>query len=158
MVSLGDLPFTIEPELDSLGNKLHSQGLISTNANNYVQQIFTLALTYLNVNVPTVALHNSFASKLITIEGQIKSDNTISANEKTTLLASCSIGRYSAAYWGNYINNPVESKINPPKLRLAPWLKILLGDIGGGIIGITMGPVGILTGAIGTSIVTAATL
>jgi len=158
MVSLGNLPFTIEPELDSLGNKLYSQGLISSKANNYIQQIYSLALTYLNVDVPTVALYNSFANNLITIEGQIKSDVIISVNERNVLLSSCSVGRYSAAYWGNYINNPVQSLIQPPKFRLSFWMKVLIGDIGGGIIGITGGPVGILTGAIGTSIVVAVSL
>ena len=87
MVSRGDLPFTNEPRLDSLGNILNSQGLLSAKANSYVQQIYSLALSDLNVDVPTVALYNSFANSLITIEGQIKNDNTISTNEKNGLLA-----------------------------------------------------------------------
>lgn len=54
---------------------------------------------------------------------------------------------------------PIEQiKVVPLKFALANWLRVVIGDVGGAVIGITMGPVGIVTGAIGTSIVVVASL
>jgi hypothetical protein len=159
-VALGDLPFSKVPELDSLGNILVSQGQISSTANSYVQQIYSTAKTYLSFDTPTVIHYNSFANSMISLESQIQNNSSLSANEKNGLLSACSVARYSAAYWGNYINNPAPaaSQISPLRLSLPKWLKIVIGDIGGAVIGIATGPVGIVTGAIGTSIVTAVTI
>jgi hypothetical protein len=76
--SNGLLPFTKIPELDSLGNIMYSKGLISSTANSYIQQIYTIASDYLST---TVSLANyssdsssyaSFASQLVTLESKIK--------------------------------------------------------------------------------------
>ncbi|MEO8853226.1 MAG: hypothetical protein ABI359_05580 [Ginsengibacter sp.] len=110
-VRLGYFPFTNVPELDSAGNRMYSQGKISATANNYVQQIYTLAVNNLNQNVDSVpystisSSYTTFSNGLISLESSIKNNANLTSTEKIGLLSSCSIGRYSASYWANYIIN-----------------------------------------------------
>ena len=72
----------------------------------------------------------------------------------------CSVGRYNTAFWTNYMLNSTNSENNlhviPLKLGLPNWVKVVLRDVGGAIC-IPGGPVGIICGAIGGSIVGYAT-
>ena len=160
-VQSGYFPFSHIQELDSLGNTMYANGLISSYANSYVQQIYNYGYQYLNTDTITAAEYNSFANSLITLEASIKNDARISSWEKEVLLSGCSIGRYSGAYWGNFINNQsVSEQIMQPFLfkHLKAWLKITLADVGGGIVGISGGLVGVIGGAIGGSLVEAVSI
>ena len=81
----GYLPFSQLPELDSLGNMLYSQGLLSYYGNNYVQQIYGYAVQYLNTDTITTANYNSFANNLVSLEATIQNDSRISSWEKEVL-------------------------------------------------------------------------
>ena len=162
-VQNGYLPFSNLQELDSLGNTLYANGLLSFYGNSYVQQIYNYSYEYLNTDSISVSQYNSFANSLISLEGNITNDSRISSWEKEVLLSACSIGRYSGAYWGNYINNLgsiSQSSINPLHLSfLKKLLHFVEEDIGGGIAAIGSGarkfwPIFFVS--IGTSITSAA--
>ncbi len=140
-VQNGYLPFSHLQELDSLGNTLNANGVLSTYGNSYVQQIYNYAYQYLNTDTITTAKYNSFANNLITIEATIKNDSRISSWEKEVILASCSNGRYSAAYWGNYINGQSTSgpnSVNPLFLKkLRNWMRFVIADIGGALVAVS---------------------
>ena len=161
-VQTGYFPFSHLQELDSLGNTLYANGLLSSYGNGYVQQIYNYANQYLNTDTITVTKYNSFANSLVALEATIKNDGRISSWEKQVVLSGCSIGRYSASYWGNYFNG--NGGGTPPAVRplllqkLKRWLKVVISDMAGGIVGISGGPVGIVGGAIGGSILADATL
>jgi len=161
-VENGYLPFSHLQDLDSLGNTLNSNGLLSSYGNTYVQQISDYCYQYLNTDTITIAKYNSFANNLISLETSIKNDSRISSWEKEVLLSGCSIGRYSAAYWGNYFNGPiimVQNSTNPLFLKkIKKWVKVVLKDVGGGIVALSGGKhfwaiVGI---SVGTSVAAAA--
>lgn len=160
-VQAGYFPYSKLPELDSLGNLLYSNGILSSYGNSYVQQMYSYALQYLNTNTINTTNYNLFANAFVTLESTINNDARISSWEKQVLLSACSVGRYSGSYWGNYLNQGSTSSSIAQlslKLKLPKWLKVVISDIGGGIIGISGGTVGIITGAIGTSIVTAVSI
>lgn len=160
-VQNGYFPFSKVQTLDSLGNTMYANGLISSYGNSYVQQIYNYAYQYLNTDTITITKYNAFANKLITLEDTIKNDTRISSWEKEVLLAGCSVGRYSGAYWGNYINgNAGTYGVLQPLIlqKLKRWMKIVLSDVAGGLIGISGGWVGIIGGAIGGSIIADLTL
>ncbi|HSZ32827.1 MAG TPA: hypothetical protein VK772_05930 [Puia sp.] len=159
-VLAGYFPFSHVAELDSLGNKMQTNGLISTYANSYVQQIFTYSSNYFNSNTITNAMYSSYASSLISLESTIKNDSRISSWEKQVLLSISAVGRYSASYWGNYFNSGSNNDLIRPllKIKLSNLWKVVISDIAGGLIGLSGGAVGIIGGAVGTSIVTAITL
>ncbi|MGH2643647.1 MAG: hypothetical protein ACRDE2_06855, partial [Chitinophagaceae bacterium] len=98
------------PRMDSLGNDLYGEGQISSEANGYIQQIYSTASEWLNVDSLTQDEYTNFAFSLISIEDNISDDNNLSSNEKNVLLSVGSIARYSAEYWGNYINEQSSSQ------------------------------------------------
>lgn len=161
-VRLGYFPFSKIPELDSLGNLMYSQGKISSTANNYVQQIFNLASQYLEINVDSVdfsldsANYISFSNSLISLESSINNNSNLTSAEKTGLLSGCSIGRYSALYWANYLlsgngEGSGGSESLASKLTWKFW-KIVICDIAGGFAGSPGGLVGIISGSIAASV------
>lgn len=127
------------PRLDSLGNDLYAEGKISMEANNYVQQIYSIANQYLNIDTLTEPEYENFANNLITIENQISQDNELTESEDISLLTTCSIARYSAEYWGNYINGQssasVRSNNSQPQLKLL-WkvLSFVVSDAEAGLV------------------------
>lgn len=153
-VQLGYFPFSKIQELDSLGNKLTSNRLLSSYGNTYVQQMFGALTQYLNTDSITSANYNLFANKLISIETSIKNDTRISSYEKQVLLSGASVGRYSAAYWGNQFQGGSSAVVVSPMLfqKWKRWLRVVMSDIGGAIVGISGGPWGIIGGCIGGSI------
>jgi len=156
-VQNGYFPFSHLQRLDSLGNTLHANGLLSSYGNSYVQQIYNYANQYLNTDTITAAKYNSFANSLVSLEATIKNDTRISAWEKEVILAGCSVGRYSGSYWGNYFS--AGGGAQPLFLRrLSNWLRCVISDIGGAIVGIGGSWLDYIGGAIGTSVATAATL
>ncbi|HUZ60795.1 MAG TPA: hypothetical protein VMU83_18635 [Hanamia sp.] len=165
-VRLGYLPFTNIPELDSLGNLMYSQGKLSATANSYVQQIYTLALNDLNQNVDSAdyssvsSSYKAFADSLISLESSISNNINLSSAEKTGLLSSCSVGRYSASYWANYIikrGNGVgsmslyNSELTATKHSFWYWLRAAVCDVCGAVLGSPLGIAGIICGAVGGS-------
>ena len=166
-VRLGYFPFTNVPELDSAGNRMYSQGKISATANNYVQQIYTLAVNNLNQNVDSVpystisSSYTTFSNGLISLESSIENNANLTSTEKIGLLSSCSIGRYSASYWANYIINEGSGGgsgssvylVAKPKHGFWYWFRAVVCDVCGGIVGsLTPAPVlGTIAGAIGGS-------
>jgi hypothetical protein len=164
----GLLPFSQIEELDSLGYVMVGMGLIDSQANYYVQQIYNFTTTYLGGNTVSTAQYNSYANSLISLESQIQSDGIISSNEKVTLLSISSIGRYSSAYWINFMNSQssgqsaMSARVTSFSINLKKWFhnlsffwKVTLSDVGGGLVGIIGGPLGIIGGAVGTSLVSA---
>lgn len=141
---------------------MYSQGKISSTANNYVQQIFYIASQYLEINVDSAdfsldsANYISFANNLISLESSINNNSNLTSAEKTGLLSACSIGRYSASYWANYLLNGndgggVASQSLAFKLTWKFW-KIVICDIAGGVAGSPGGLVGIISGGIAASV------
>ena len=162
-VQMEYLPFSHLQELDSLGNTLYANGSLSSYGNSYVQQIYNYSYQYLNTDTITTYKYNSFANNLISLETTIKNDSRISSWEKDVLLSGCSIGRYSGAYWGNYINEPgpmVQNSIHPLFLkRLKNWLRFVIADVGGAIVAVSSGTHSfwaIFGISVGTSVSTAA--
>ncbi|MGH2642876.1 MAG: hypothetical protein ACRDE2_02915 [Chitinophagaceae bacterium] len=121
-----NVPPATFPLLDSLGNDLYNMGQISNQENNYIQQISSTASQWLNVDTLTQEEYTNFAFNLISIESQIKNDTSLVSNEKSTLLIACSIARYSAEYWGNYIN---EHSSSSPSNSVQPQLWKLLAKV-----------------------------
>lgn len=113
-VQNGYFPFSRIQRLDSLGNTLYADGLLSSYGNSYVQQIYNYAYQYLNTDTITIAKYYSFATNLISLEATIKNDTRISSWEKEVLLSGCSTGRYSGSYWGNYFNGGGRSAAAQP--------------------------------------------
>ena len=107
-VQQGYFPFSKLPRLDSLGNLMYANKLISSYANTYIQQIYSYANQYLNTDTINNTKYTSFCNSLISLESTIKNDTRISSSEKQALLSSCSTGRYSASYWGNYYSGGVQ--------------------------------------------------
>ena len=162
-VSLGYFPFSVIPELDSLGNSLNSKNYLSSYANTYVQSIFSKLTLYLNSDTGSVTKYNSFATSLISIESSISSDSHLTSYEKQVLLSSSAIGRYSASFWGNILSGSGGGGSNAiirPLIfqKWARWLRVAMCDIGGGLIGISGGAVGIIFGAVGSSIIADASI
>jgi len=97
---------------------------------------------------------------LVSLEVTIQNDSRISSWEKEVLLSSCSIGRYSGAYWGNYINGQGNYSMHPLFLKkLRNWMRFVIADIGGGITAIASKVHsfwGIFGMSVGTSIAAAA--
>jgi hypothetical protein len=164
-VQKGYLPFSELEELDSLGNILYSQGLLSSYGNNYVQQIYGYANQYLNTDTITTAKYNSFANNLVSLETTIQNDSRIPSWEKQVLLSSCSIGRYSGAYWGNYILSQSSGGVSSMSTfslwtKMKNWMRFVIADVGGGITAVSSGihSFWMIFGiSVGTSVVTAAT-
>lgn len=135
-----DVPPAQFPRMDSLGNDLYAEGKISSEVNDYIQQIYSLANQWLNVDSLTQDTYNNFAFDEISIEGQITDDNNLSSAERTVLLSLGSVLRYSAEYWGNYINEQSSSpslsvnghSVHPQFLKfLARVLPYALADADG---------------------------
>lgn len=158
----GLFPYSHIQELDSLGNTLQLKGKLSSYGNTYVQQIYSNLLNNLNTDSMNASNYNAFANSMLSTETSIKNDSRLSAYEKQVLLSAASIGRYSASYWANYLNNAALSQalaVHPFLLqKLKRWIRVVMCDIGGGVIGIVAGPVGIVTGAVGSSIIADASL
>lgn len=219
-VTAGYLPFDNILRLDSLGNALASNSVITSTANFYVQRIYTIGSVFLSLDYGDATSYSNFSTAMISLEDSINNDGSLSSSEKNGLLSACSVGRFSAAYWGDVLLSspltrthdfgtnetsivayqPMPSKVsrtyesfterndlfennlensiliqapvldflqtsqnynlNYPlfKIKLPKWLRIVISDVGGAIIGITGGAAGIITGAVGTSIATFATL
>ncbi|MGH2644562.1 MAG: hypothetical protein ACRDE2_11480 [Chitinophagaceae bacterium] len=127
-----NFPASLLPEMDTVGNELYARGLISNKANYYLQRIDSIGILWLNVDNPSSLLYNSFANSLISLEAQVMNDNILTSDERELLLSSCSIARYSAAYWGNYINNQISPMLNQPlflkDLFKKKWFRIVVAD------------------------------
>ena len=160
-VTQGYFPYSSLQELDSLGNTLQTKGKLSSYANTYVQQIYSYLLSDLNTDSIKIANYTAFGNSMISIEASIKSDSRLSVYEKQVLESSASIGRYSASYWGNYFNSGgTMVAVDRPFFlqKLKRWIRVVACDIGGGLIGVIAGPIGIITGAVGSSIIADASI
>lgn len=163
--SMPDTIFTNNP--DSLIVKLYSDGKITGSCKNYLTDIFNIIDNTIGNSTPSSTLYNSVAAQLITLENTIQSDNSLSSNEQSGLLAVCAIARYSGGYWGDYYFTENEGGASPsnsvnPDLFLhihihihITWRKFWNADISGGISGffgtlITGG--GLIVGTLGGAV------
>ncbi len=136
--SLGTFGYT---DVDSLAYKMYAIGEISSTAENYMIDLSSLLNNVIGDNDPTDSIYEVFANDAITYENSILSNNSLSTDEKTMLLSAFSVGRYSAAYWGNYILNnggilPSSSNQEQTLSFLKKfWKKIVGGDAAGAVSG-----------------------
>jgi len=129
--------------VDSLANKMYEIGEISNTAKNYMLDLSSLLNNIISENDPNDSIYIMFADDAIGYEGTINTDNSLSLNEKTMLLSGFSIARYSAAYWGNYIqNNSSDGQTSSNLTQTQPllslgkfWKKVIGADAGGAITG-----------------------
>ena len=140
-VSNGTFGYTA---VDSLANKMYGIGEISNTAKNYMLDLSSLLNNIISENDPNDSIYIVFADDAIGYEGTINADNSLSLNEKTMLLSAFSVARYSAAYWGNYIqNNSSDGQTSSNLTQAQPlvsflkkfWEKIAAADAGGAITG-----------------------
>ncbi|MEO5908548.1 MAG: hypothetical protein ABI148_07635 [Ginsengibacter sp.] len=138
-VSLGTFGYT---NVDSLANKMYAISEISSAAKNYMLDLSSLLENVIGENDPTDSIYITFADDATSYEGTIAIDNSLPANEKTMLLSAFSVARYSAAYWGNYIQNNssvglMSSNLTEVELlKLSKfWKKVIGADAAGAITG-----------------------
>lgn len=91
--------------VDSLAYKMYAKGEISSTAENYMLDLASLLNNVIGDNDPIDSIYDVFANDAINYENGISADNSLSSNEKIMLLSAYSVARYSAAWWGNYLNN-----------------------------------------------------
>lgn len=138
-VSLGDFGYT---DVDSLASKMYSDGDISVTAKTYLINLSNLLENVIGGTNPTNSTYVAFANNAITYENEIATNNSLSVDEKNMLFSVFSVARYSAAYWGNYINNNngggEESSYFQPNFKIhlkGIWKKIIGADAAGAITG-----------------------
>lgn len=161
--SLPNTNFTNSPS--SLITELYSKGLISANAKNYLNNIFSIIDNTIGNNTPSSILYNSVASQLINLENQISNDNTLSTQQKSGLFSACSVARFSGGYWGEYYlsenSGGSSSEVHPMFLGIhlnlnwkSIWHADVVGAIGGFFSGLFTGGIicNTIGGAIGSSI------
>jgi hypothetical protein len=155
-----DSGYTSNPSL--LISKLFADGRIGSTAQTYFSTLISYLNNIIGNNSPSSSVYSSFASNLISLESQINSNPNLSSNERTVLLSSCAVARYSAGYWGEYMlsgNGINSSGGGGDRFSLfgihINWRKVVGADIVGGIGGFfatlcTGG--GIIAGTIGGAI------
>jgi hypothetical protein len=125
------------------------------NLSSFVKTFSLILIAHTLTNCSKTSTKESIS---VNNQSSINSNNNLSSSEKLGLLSGCSIGRYSASYWANYIfslsGGVTAQKItnSPLKFSLTRWMKVVLCDIGGAIAGIPGHLPGIICGAIGGSI------
>ena len=136
--SLGTFGYT---RVDSLAYKMYSISEISSTAKNYMLNLSSLLETVIGENDPNDSIYVIFANDAKGYENTINADNSISVNEKLILLSAYSVARFSAAYWGNYLqNNSIQemSEYNNDTQNLFLkkfWKKIIGADAAGAVSG-----------------------
>lgn len=127
--------------VDSLAYKMYSISEISSTAKNYMLNLSSLLETVIGENDPNDSIYVIFANDAKGYENTINADNSISVNEKLILLSAYSVARFSAAYWGNYLqNNSIQemSEYNNDTQNLFLkkfWKKIIGADAAGAVSG-----------------------
>jgi hypothetical protein len=137
LLRLGYAPFANMLDIDTITNKMYVQHYLSLGGKSYAQQMETIANTYLNLSNDSTfsgdsAAYVSYANAMISLESTIIANHFLMSTEKNTLLMSAAIGRYSASFWAN-------AKLRGTYFRLPKWLKIVIGDVSGGISSFIMG-------------------
>lgn len=129
--------------VDSLASKMYGIGEISSTAKNYMIDLSSLLDNIISDYDPNDSIYDVFAESAINYEEIIASNNSLSANEKTMLLSVFSVARFSAAYWGNYIqNNSSVSVVSSNSTQTQSlsflkksWKKVIGADAAGAITG-----------------------
>lgn len=162
MSQSGYYRFPRVPSIDSIAIMLYNDRRIGSIAKNYITRLSTLIKSLDGFATPTSTIYLNFANQVITYENQIKSDATITSNEKNSLLSAHSIARFSASYWMNYFNSQSSGTTTSQTMqaqRTSGWFdyKSSLGDdvagafagaIVGGLTGAAVGGVGAGPGAV----------
>ena len=124
--------------IDSLAYKMYANGEISSTAESYMLDLSSLLNNVIGNNDPIDSIYDVFANEAIYYENEINSDNSLSSDEKEMLLSGYAIARYSAAFWGNYLNNN-SGGISSPQFQLSFfgkfWKKIIGADGAGSVVG-----------------------
>jgi hypothetical protein len=144
---------------DSLRNKAYNNGLLSSTAKNYWLTLFSIVdNTIGSDDAGDSDTYNSFANEVLSLENQISNNSSLSSLELAELQQGCSVARYSAAYWGNFILSGQALQINSKKpvsllsinsssklklMRGDPfsWRQVLVSDIAGAVGGAIGGAV-----------------
>lgn len=138
--------FPNSPNLDSVALLLYNGGNIGITAKNYANRLSTLLNSLNSYTTPTNTIYLNFANQCITYENQIKSDATITANEKNALLAAHSVARFSENYWMNQAI--MKSWYNWKSSAGADVAGAVGGAVMGGMAGAVVGGIGAGPGAV----------
>lgn len=156
-----DSIYTNNPTL--LINKLYTDNRISLTAKNYYNTLISYVNNVIGSNSPSSTVYNTFANDMINLESQINSSSSLSSNDRQALLSACSVARYSAGYWGEYVlsGNGVNSSGGTSTNSFTlfgihiNWKKTLSADVVGaigGFFGSLFSGGGVIAGTIGGAI------